>query len=126
MAIDLEAVDPAANNVAWGVHGHILPYLEEQALAGRVNINKAWEAQMAIDDLKIAVYSCPSDKNAEVRDTGAGKPRLHATTYGFNQGTWFVYDPATKKGGDGVFYPNSFLRLAQSKTARAKPCSLRK
>lgn len=121
VAIDLEAVDPAANNVAWGVHGHILPYLEEQALAGMVDLNKAWDTQMTINDLRIAVYSCPSDEKApEVRDTGAGKPRLYATTYGFNQGTWFVYDPATKRGGDGVFYPNSFLRLAQIEDGTSK------
>ena len=112
----------------WGVHGHILPYLEEQALAGRVNINKAWDAQMAIDDLKIAVYSCPSDERApEVRDTGAGKPRLHATTYGFNQGTWFVYDPVTQKR----WRRRLLIRIAscgsrRSRTARAKRCSLRK
>lgn len=119
--IDLEAVDPGANNVAWGVHGHILPYLEEQALAGVIDINKAWDTQMAIDSLKIAVYSCPSDEKApEVRDTGAGKPRLYATTYGFNQGTWFVYNPATQKGGNGAFFPNSFLRLAQIEDGTSK------
>ena len=38
---------------------------------------------------------------------------LYSTTYGFNMGTWFVYDPATNVGGDGVFYPNSYLRLAK-------------
>ena len=71
--------------------------------------------------LKIAVFVCPSDEQApEVRDTGAGKPRLYATTYGFNQGTWFVYDPVTKKGGDGVFYPNSFLRMAQIEDGTSK------
>ena len=119
--IDLEAVDPNANNVAWGVHGHILPYLEEQALADVVDINKAWDQQMAIDDLRIPVYNCPSDEKApEVRDPGGGKPRLYPTTYGFNQGTWFVYDPVTQKGGDGVFYPNSFLRMAQIEDGTSK------
>jgi prepilin-type N-terminal cleavage/methylation domain-containing protein len=119
--IDLEAVDPNANNVAWGVHGHILPYLEEQALADVVDISKAWDQQMAIDDLRIPVYNCPSDERApEVRNTGDGKPRLYPTTYGFNQGTWFVYDPVTQKGGDGVFYPNSFLRMAQVEDGTSK------
>jgi hypothetical protein len=28
-------------------------------------------------------------------------------------GTWFVYDPKTNVGGDGAFYPNSFLRLSK-------------
>jgi prepilin-type N-terminal cleavage/methylation domain-containing protein len=121
VAIDLEAVDPNANNVAWGTHGHVLPYLEEQALAGVIDLQKAWNTQMVINELKIPVFVCPSDEKApEVRDTGVGLPRLYATTYGFNQGTWFVYDPVTKKGGDGVFYPNSFLRMAQIEDGTSK------
>jgi type II secretory pathway pseudopilin PulG len=123
VAIDLEAIDPSANNVAWGVHGHLLPYLEEQALAAVIDINKGWDntANYAIHGLKIGVYSCPSDeKSAEVRDPGSNRPHLYPTTYGFNLGTWFVYDPVTRKGGDGVFYPNSFLRIAQIEDGTSK------
>jgi prepilin-type N-terminal cleavage/methylation domain-containing protein/prepilin-type processing-associated H-X9-DG protein len=123
VAIDLEAIDPSKNNVAWGVHGHLLPYLEEQALAAVIDINKGWDdpVNKAIHELKIGVFSCPSDEKApEVRDPGSGKPFLYPTTYGFNLGTWFVYDPATKRGGDGVFYPNSFLRLAQIEDGTSK------
>ena len=121
VAIDLAAVDPAANNVAWGIHGHILPFLEEAALANVVDITKAWDAQMAIDGLRIEVYACPSDEKApEIRDPGTDRPRLYATTYGFNMGTWFVYDPATKLGGDGVFYPNSYLKMARIEDGTSK------
>ena len=112
--IDFNTVDPNANNVAWGVHGRILPYLEEGALYDQVDIDAAWDFQSAIDGLRIAVYSCPSDEEApRVRDPGGGKVFLYSTTYGFNFGTWFVFDPATKHGGDGVFFPNSFLPLAR-------------
>jgi prepilin-type N-terminal cleavage/methylation domain-containing protein len=114
VAIDLNAVDPTKNNGAWGVHGRILPFLEEQALADKVDINVAWDFQMAIDNLRINVFICPTDERApELRDLGADRPRLNSTTYGFNLGTWFIYDPVTQAGGDGAFYPNSFLRLAQ-------------
>ena len=34
---------------------------------------------------------------------------MYPTTYGFNFGTWFVFDPASGRGGDGSFYPNSKL-----------------
>jgi prepilin-type N-terminal cleavage/methylation domain-containing protein len=101
------------NNLAWGVHGRILQFLEQAALYDKVNINQAWDAQMAIDALKIEVYGCPSDPGStRLRDTGAGKPRLYPTSYGFNLGTWFVYDPRTRQGGDGAFYPNSHLSMA--------------
>jgi prepilin-type processing-associated H-X9-DG protein len=110
---------------AWGVHGHILPYVEEEALKSQVNINLAWDTQAAINDLRIKIYSCPSDGPAgDVRDPGGGKVLLYSTTYGFNMGTWFVFDPATNRGGDGAFYPSSFLKLGKisdgtSKTAMA-------
>jgi hypothetical protein len=68
---------------------------------------------MVIHNVKIEVYGCPSDPGStRVRDTGAGKPSLYPTSYGFNMGTWFVFDPQTEKGGAGVFYPNSHLPLA--------------
>lgn len=108
------AVGPMSSNGAWGVHGHILPYLEEGALYDQVDTNLAWDFQTGIDGLRIPVYSCPSDTEAAtVRDPGSGKVLLYSTTYGFNHGTWFVFDPATEEGGDGPFYPNSFLSLAR-------------
>jgi type II secretory pathway pseudopilin PulG len=121
VAINFNTVDPAANNLAWGVHGRILPFLEEQALADRVDLSAAWDFQTAIDGLKIEIFSCPSDDKAPtLRDPGGGKVKLYPTSYGFNQGTWFVFDPATKEGGDGVFYPNSFLRMAQIEDGTSK------
>jgi prepilin-type N-terminal cleavage/methylation domain-containing protein len=108
-------------NGAWGVHGHILPFVEEASLKGVVDINLAWDTQTPINNLRIAIYSCPSDgPAAEVRDPGGGKVLLYSTTYGFNMGTYFVYDPATNVGGDGVFYPNSFLRLAKISDGASK------
>lgn len=108
------ATNITSNNSAWGVHGHILDYLEEVSLRNLVNLNVGWDLQTPINNLRIPVFSCPSDSlAAEVRDPGGGKVLLYSTTYGFNMGTWFVYDPATGVGGDGAFYPNSFLRLAK-------------
>jgi prepilin-type N-terminal cleavage/methylation domain-containing protein/prepilin-type processing-associated H-X9-DG protein len=108
-------------NGAWGVHGHILDYMEEQSVRGLVDISKAWDLQQPINGLRIASFSCPSDVQAtEVRDPGGGKVLVYSTTYTFNMGTWFVYDPATNLGGDGVFYPNSYLRLAKVSDGASK------
>ena len=46
-----------AANGAWGVHGHILNYLEEQNLRNVVNINVAWDLQTPINNLRIPGYS---------------------------------------------------------------------
>lgn len=100
------------NNGSWGVHGRILPYLEEDALRNQVDVELAWDTQMVIDNVRVEVFQCPSNaKGAEPRVFTDGKPTLWPTNYGFNLGTWFVYDPATNRGGDGAFYPNSQLPL---------------
>lgn len=105
-AVDLN-VSSTGNNGSWGVHGRILPFIEQGNTYDNVDLSIAWDFQTAIDGLKIEVYSCPSDPKAgRPRDPGGGKVNLWPTTYGFNYGTWFVFDPATGKGGNGMFYPN--------------------
>ena len=102
------------NNLAWGVHGRILHFLEQGNLYDQVDISQPWDFQSAIDGLKLPIYACPSDpESRRLRDPGGGKAKLYPTNYGFNLGVWFVYDPQTNTGGDGVFFPNSHLRLAE-------------
>ena len=96
------------NNVSWGIHGRILPFLEQTALGAQVNLVAAWDNQSVIHQVRIPVFACPSDpQSRRVRDPGGGKPHLYPTTYGFNLGVYFVYDPATDRGGDGISYPNA-------------------
>jgi prepilin-type N-terminal cleavage/methylation domain-containing protein len=107
------SVTTTTNNLAWGVHGRILLFLEQHALYQEVDITQPWDYQPAIDALQVSVFRCPSDPEARrLRDPGGGRSRLYSTTYGFNMGTWFVYHPPTRQGGDGMFYPNSHLSLS--------------
>lgn len=108
------SVTSTGNNGSWGVHGRILDYLEEQSVRNLVDLEVAWDFQQAISGVRISAFQCPSDdKAAELRDPGGGKVLLWPTNYGFNLGTWFVFDPATGEGGDGPFFPNSNLPLAR-------------
>ncbi|WP_460183513.1 DUF1559 domain-containing protein [Thermopirellula anaerolimosa] len=112
-AIVETASQTTGNNVSWGVHGRLLPYLEQQAVADRVDLSAAWDSQLVIDAVRIRVFACPSDpKSDEIRDPGGGKPRLYPTNYGFNLGTYFVFDPGTGRGGNGISYPNSALTFS--------------
>ena len=98
------------NNGSWGVHGRILPYLEQGNVYESVDLSLAWDDQSSIDGLKIPVYSCPSDPGSDqVRTFSDNRPSLYPTSYGFNFGRWFVFDPATRQGSDGMFSPNQFL-----------------
>ncbi|QDU78306.1 Type II secretion system protein G precursor [Polystyrenella longa] len=96
------------NNGSWGVHGRVLPYIEMGNVYEGIDLAVGWDRQEPIDGLRIATLICPSDVKAyEMRDPGDDKMKLWATTYGFNYGTWFVFDPASEKGSDGIFFPNA-------------------
>jgi prepilin-type N-terminal cleavage/methylation domain-containing protein/prepilin-type processing-associated H-X9-DG protein len=111
--VDLN-VASTGNNVSWGVHGRILPFLEQQNVYQRIDVNSAWDTQMEINNLVIPVFGCPDDTlQNELRDPGVGKPRLSPVSYGFNFGTWFVFDPVTNRGGEGLFFPNSRITMGK-------------
>jgi prepilin-type N-terminal cleavage/methylation domain-containing protein len=108
-------VGSTANNGSWGVHGRLLPFLERSNIADQVDLNVGWDYQAAIDGVRVSVFQCPSDPRADERRDFTGdnpKVSLYPTNYGFNFGTWFVFDPATGNTGDGVFYPDSNLELS--------------
>ena len=111
--VDL-SVTSTGNNGSWGVHGRILDYLEQANLKGLVDVEAAWDDQQAISDVRIDSFQCPSDSmSGEARTFTDNRPTLWPTNYGFNFGTWFVFDPTTQEVGEGVFYPNSNLPLAR-------------
>jgi len=113
------------NNGSWSVHGRILPYIEEAGAAARVNLEQAWDDGFTtgtpdaarnwatVRGLRVSIFGCPSDPNAAVARTKSGVAYVMPHTYGFNAGTWFVYDPASGTGGDGVFFPNAKLKAGQ-------------
>lgn len=102
--------DRTGNNGSWGVHGRILPYLEQGNVYETVDLSLGWDNQTSIDGLKIPIYACPSDPGSDqIRTFSDGRPSLYPTCYGFNFGRWFVFDPITRSGGDGMFFPNQFL-----------------
>lgn len=110
--IDL-SVSSTGNNGSWGIHGRLLPYLEQGNLYDNVDLTVGWDNQTIINGLKIPGYSCPSDPGSDqARTFTDGRPTLNPTTYGFNFGTWFVFDPSTGRGGNGSFHPNSNHTLA--------------
>ncbi|MFO1065151.1 MAG: DUF1559 domain-containing protein [Pirellulales bacterium] len=106
-----------SNNSSWSVHGRLLPYMEQGALYSQIDLSVAWSNYPVISHFRVPVYSCPSDpKRDQERDTSTTGSTsgifLLPTTYGFNFGTWFIYNPATGQGGDGLTHPNSKIGFA--------------
>jgi prepilin-type N-terminal cleavage/methylation domain-containing protein len=111
-AVCIGLTGTTGNNGAWSVHGRILPYLDQAGLQNLVDPTTAWDFQMSISGIKIPVYSCPSDpKSDSIRDPGGGKALLFPTTYAFNYGSWFVFNPSNGQTGDGAFAVNASHRF---------------
>jgi prepilin-type N-terminal cleavage/methylation domain-containing protein len=100
------------NNGSWSVHGRILPYIEQGNAYALVNLEMAWDAQgnTGVPATRIPIFLCPSELNDRVRVDASGNAYVYPLNYAFNFGTWFIYDPATGGGGDGVFFPNARIK----------------
>lgn len=89
---------------AWSIHAKILPLMEQGSAFKRIDFLSNWHGQVdsGVPSHRVPAYSCPSDMNAgnRIRD---GKPYVHSTSYGFNMGTWFIYDPLNGDVGNGAF-----------------------
>lgn len=85
----------------------LLSYLEQENLQDLIDWNLPYGAQVAVSRTRIASYLCPSDVGDKERITSTFE--YYPLSYGINFGTWFVYDPTGRYGGDGIAYPNSSL-----------------
>lgn len=97
----------------WSVQARILPYLDGANLYNNINLELAYDdpsgVNSAIAYQRVATYICPSEVNDRTRVDGSGNPEHYPVSYGFNGGTWNVWDNATRRGGNGAFHPNSRL-----------------
>ncbi len=102
-----------SNNGSWGILGRTLPFIEEAAAAVQIDLEKPWDqppnSTTGVPLIRIPVFVCPSEPNDMPRLKN-GLQYVRPLNYGFNFGTWLVYDPATGNGGDGSFHPNSRLK----------------
>ncbi len=99
---------------SWSIHGRLLPYLEQSSAYDNVRLDVDWHGQTdsGVPALRIPTYLCPSEPNDEARRWARG-PYVHPQTYGFNFGTWFVYDPIRRRAGDGSFCVNHGTRPSE-------------
>ena len=89
---------------SWSIHSKLLPMIEQANVQKGIDFSVDWHEQVdsGIPAFRAPVYSCPSDYQAGTRKRD-GKDYVHSTSYGFNLGSWLVYDPVSRKSGDGSF-----------------------
>lgn len=101
------------NNGSWSIHGRLLPYMDMDWAQEMVDLDKGYDDPVNMDTgipiMRVPGYLCASEEFDQVRIKN-GVPYIYPQNYGFNFGSWLVYDSNTDTGGDGAFYPNSRLR----------------
>jgi type II secretory pathway pseudopilin PulG len=98
---------PATPYDCWSIQSRLLPYLEEGNIYQGINFNVTYKdasqviAGVQITSMQVPLYRCPSERNNSLRIDGS--IIWFPINYAVNLGTWFIHDPAARKGGDGAF-----------------------
>ena len=115
-------VPPSTDVNGWSAQALLLPYLEQAKLHSKIDFQQSYELAGDVETadgvttqlsaMRVPTYLCPSERRDEVRISG-GAATHYPLNYAVNLGVWFVWDPGTREGGNGVFYPDSRLKTAQ-------------
>ena len=104
----------ATGNGSWSVQARLLPFCEQANAYDLIDFSVAWSdppnLTSGVPTMRVPMYQCPSEINDTVRIKNDA-PFVYPHNYGFNFGTWLVYDPATGRRGDGMFYVNHRKRM---------------
>ncbi len=102
----------APTNRGWSAQAIILPFIEQGNLYANIDFDLEYvDASQTIDtgngpkplrSTRVPVFLCPSEINDRVRTDSSGAPIHYPLNYAANGGVWFVYDPATKRTGQGA------------------------
>jgi prepilin-type N-terminal cleavage/methylation domain-containing protein/prepilin-type processing-associated H-X9-DG protein len=97
----------------FSAQARLLPYLEQSNLGKLIDFDIAvpFTQHPELARVRVPTFICPSEENDHERDT----PTLvyYPLNYCLNEGTWFIYDPASDTAGDGAFAPNRSFRAAE-------------
>ncbi len=102
-----------STGASWSAFARLLPYMEQASLRSLIDFrfnykdltNAPQHAQVSA--LKIPMYFCPDEEHGEPK---VGSTQTHfPPTYAVNQGTWLIWDAATRTGGNGAFAVNTKL-----------------
>jgi prepilin-type N-terminal cleavage/methylation domain-containing protein len=90
----------------WSGLTRLLPYIEQTAMYNAINWASDFQftSNATLAAMRVGTLMCPSEINDVARPTTT--LTYYPCNYGFNQGTWFVYDPPSDQAGDGAFLPN--------------------
>ena len=97
----------------WSAQARILPFIEQTGIDAGFSFDQDYHDVYVngelLKSLRIPTFVCPDEVRDEVRTASDGSPSDYLLNYAVNCGVWKVYDPSTRSGGAGAFYPNAGL-----------------
>src|SRR5262245_50893247 len=88
----------------WSAHARLLPFTEQDNLQRLIDFSLPYSAQPQVTQFRLPIGLCPAEVNDRPRPPSTPTGATHyPINYAINQGTWFVYSPATGATGDGMF-----------------------
>ena len=97
----------------WGPQARLLPFIEEANLKNLIDFAQSYKApkNVAAIAYRVPVFMCPSETN-DRKSLQDGLDQ-YPINYAANMGTWMVFNPTSKVGGDGIFEPNARIGMKQ-------------
>jgi prepilin-type N-terminal cleavage/methylation domain-containing protein/prepilin-type processing-associated H-X9-DG protein len=115
---ELGAGATATGNGSWSIHAQLLPYCEQANAYSLIDFGVAWSDAVnqatGVPTMRVPMYQCPSEIDDTVRLKN-GTPHVYPQNYGFNFGSWLIYDPASNRRGNGLFYVNGRVKFGNVK-----------
>ncbi len=107
----------------WSAQARLLPVLEQANLENLIDWRFDYSVQPVVPQTRVPTFVCPSEVNDRARVTSS--LTHYPLNYGMNLGTWFVFDPNTQQGGNGMAYPNSRTNMASIPDGTSNTLALR-
>lgn len=111
-----QALSGGAEGAPWSGQAMMLPYLEGDSLYRNIDFTQAYSGtannafNTTVAKSRVDVLVCAADPKATQWFDANGNPQYYPICYGMNLGSYLVYDPTTRTGGDGAFAPFTTLR----------------
>src|SRR5262249_5263353 len=106
------------NTVSWrngfSVHARILPFMEQGVMFNSINFtfdHRSAEHSTVVGSA-VPFFVCPSDPNQNSL-TAFPFTMARVTSYGFNQGDWYIWNGFNGPDNRGSFGPNRSRRFAE-------------
>ena len=98
----------------WSITARILPYMDNNPLYSAINFSLEYSdpSNATVQITNTGTLICPSETNTQPYDDGPGGDGVYSvTSYGWNQGDWYVYGGL----GAGILAPRAPFLINQTR-----------